>query len=178
VLFLAQVFGIFGVPIPDELLMTVAGALIRRGTLPATPIVFAAVSGCLAGITLSYVLGRTLGVRAVHRFVHNDTFERAEAWFCEYGGWLLAFGYYIPGVRHVTAIAAGTAPMEFGRFARFAYPGGVLWSVSFVGLGYFAGDRAPQLLAAVRGHLALAAIAAALAAVAYGVAIARFKRRA
>src|SRR5262249_52499767 len=32
-LFFAQVFGIFGLPIPDELLMTVAGALIASGRL-------------------------------------------------------------------------------------------------------------------------------------------------
>jgi membrane protein DedA with SNARE-associated domain len=178
VLFLAQVFGIFGVPIPDELLMTIAGALIRRGTLAPSPIVTAAIAGCLAGITLSYVLGRTVGTRVVHRFAHGESVERAERWFCEYGAWLLAFGYYIPGVRHVTAIAAGSAPMEFGRFARFAYPGGVLWAVTFVGLGYVAGDRAPQMLDAVKAHVALAAVVAALIAVAYALTIARLKRRA
>jgi hypothetical protein len=33
-LFFAQVFGIFGLPIPDELLLTLAGALVRKGPFP------------------------------------------------------------------------------------------------------------------------------------------------
>src|SRR3954453_1428520 len=61
-LFVAQVFGIFGVPIPDELLLTAAGALIASGRLNATSTVVAAISGCLTGITLSYALGRWVGL--------------------------------------------------------------------------------------------------------------------
>src|SRR4029450_2076059 len=38
-LFFAQVFGIFGLPIPDELLLTIAGALVAAGRLePFTPV--------------------------------------------------------------------------------------------------------------------------------------------
>src|SRR5262249_9763685 len=47
ILFLAQVLGIFGLPIPDEMLLTLAGALVRRGTLPGVPIVTSAIAGCL-----------------------------------------------------------------------------------------------------------------------------------
>ena len=57
-LFVAQVFGIFGLPIPDELLLTVAGALVRKGLLHGSSIATAAVAGCLSGITLSYAMGR------------------------------------------------------------------------------------------------------------------------
>ena len=39
-LFAAQMFGIFGLPIPDELLLTFAGGLVRRGDL-AGPMVLA-----------------------------------------------------------------------------------------------------------------------------------------
>ncbi|HEY2905654.1 MAG TPA: hypothetical protein VGJ29_07115, partial [Vicinamibacterales bacterium] len=62
VLFFAQLFGIFGLPIPDELLLTVAGVLVRRGELGGPSVLTAAVAGCAVGITLSYVLGRTVGL--------------------------------------------------------------------------------------------------------------------
>src|SRR5262249_43922624 len=45
VLFFAQMFGIFGVPIPDELLMTISGALVRRGQMPALMTAVAALTG-------------------------------------------------------------------------------------------------------------------------------------
>jgi membrane protein DedA with SNARE-associated domain len=160
VLFFAQAFGIFGVPIPDELLLTVAGVLVRRGQLHGGTTIAAAVSGCIAGITISYVLGRTVGLSAFHRLSarHEEAFARAQRWFRRFGGWLLAFGYFIPGVRHVTAIAAGSAPLEYGTFASYAYPGAVLWCSVFLMVGYVAGDEWQRALSAARSHATLAAL--------------------
>jgi membrane protein DedA with SNARE-associated domain len=169
-LFFAQVFGIFGLPIPDELLLTVAGALVASGRLRMSSIVTAAVAGCLVGITLSYLLGRWVGLAVIHaRFRrHQDAIARAQNWFQRFGGWLLTFGYFIPGVRHVTAIAAGSGCLDYSRFVAYAYPGGALWCAVFLGLGYFAGDRWPQVAEAARAHLARAALVAAAMLVAYG----------
>ena len=99
---------------------------------------------------------------------HHDAIERAQQWFRRFGGWLLTFGFFIPGVRHVTAIAAGSGCLEYRRFAAFAYSGGVVWCGVFLGLGYFAGDRWPEVAEAVRSHV----LRAALLAVVIGVAIA------
>jgi len=154
-LFFAQVFGIFGLPIPDELLLTVAGALIRKGQLNGPVTVIAAIAGALSGMTLSYGLGRAVGMAVIRRTLHLNerAVERAVRWFRRLGGWLLTFGYFVPGVRHVTAILAGSAPIEYSRFARFAYAGGVLWCGVFLGLGYYAGDRWRTLAPAARAHL-------------------------
>ena len=158
VLFLAQVFGIVGLPIPDEVLMTVAGALVRRGDMSGAATMAAAVAGSSTGITFSYILGRTVGSSALHRLAHvpDDAFARVQRWFLRFGHWLLTFGYFIPGVRHVTAIAAGAAPIGYGAFARAAYPGAVLWCCVFVGVGYYTGDQWEQALVLLRGHVRLA----------------------
>ena len=160
VLFFAQMLGIFGLPIPDEFLLTVAGTLARSGHLHLWSTLLAAVSGCIAGITLSYWLGRTVGFAAVHRFIHlsDSAFVRAQRWFLRFGCWLLMFGYFIPGVRHVTAIAAGSTPLGFRTFATYAYPGAVLWSFGFVFLGYFAGERWRSVFDLLRRRLPLIAV--------------------
>ena len=154
-LFFAQVFGIFGVPIPDELLLTLAGALIRKGQLNGPLTVTAAIAGALSGMTLSYGLGRAVGMTVLRKTLrlNEDAIDRAVRWFRRLGGWLLAFGYFVPGVRHVTAILAGSAPIEYSRFAWFAYAGGVLWCGVFLGLGYYAGDRWKTLVPAAKAHL-------------------------
>jgi membrane protein DedA with SNARE-associated domain len=162
VLFLAQVFGIFGLPIPDELLLTAAGALVQKAQLSLVATLLAAVGGCLTGITLSYVLGRRVGLPVLQRRLqlHTETLARAHRWFDEFGGWLLAFGYFIPGVRHVTAIAAGTADVDYAGFARYAYPGGIFWCVFFLSLGYYLGDRWSEIVPFTREHWALISLAA------------------
>jgi membrane protein DedA with SNARE-associated domain len=168
VLFAAQVLGIFGLPIPDELLLTLSGALVRRGDLALGPVVLAAIGGSGSGITLSYVLGRTVGVTGLRRLVHvhEESLRRAERLFERFGGWLLAFGYFIPGVRHVTAILAGSTCVGFRFFAKCAYPGAVLWSAVFLSLGYYAGNEWRATLIEIRGWLpVVAVIVAAVAAV-------------
>src|SRR3954452_17307041 len=85
-LFFAQVFGIFGLPIPDELLMTVAGALVRQGAMGPAATMPAAIAGSSTGITLSYVLGRTVGSTALRRVLHvpEAAFLRAQRWFVRF----------------------------------------------------------------------------------------------
>jgi membrane protein DedA with SNARE-associated domain len=176
VLFLAQVLGIFGLPIPDELLLTAAGALVHKGQLSALATPVAAVGGCLTGITLSYLVGRGIGGAVLHRLlhVHAETFARAQRWFEEFGGWLLAFGYFIPGVRHVTAISAGTAGLSFPCFARYAYPGGIFWCIVFLTIGYYLGDRWRDIVPFTRAHwtiIVAAAIVMVSAAAVFGRAL-------
>jgi membrane protein DedA with SNARE-associated domain len=169
VLFLAQLFGIFGLPIPDELLLTTAGVLVRNGGLTLGPTLAAAICGSSAGITVSYVLGRTVGAAALQRVLHVDrrSLARGQEWFERLGGWLLMFGYFIPGVRHVTAIAAGSMPLDYSCFARYAYPGAALWSSFFLGVGYYSGNRWAELLAVVRANVTAIFLAVAAILLAY-----------
>lgn len=167
VLFIAQTTGIFGLPIPDELLLTLAGGLVRQGYLRPSATIAAAVAGSIVGVTFSYVLGRF----STRLMQHLPSFEkigvvRAESWFRRWGKWTLAFGYFVPGVRHVTAIAAGSARLEFRSFAAYAYPGAALWSTTFVVVGYYAsaGRRWQHAALLLRGHfVAIAALLGTLA---------------
>ena len=157
-LFAGQVLGIAGLPVPDELLLASAGALVARGKLDGRATVTAAIAGCLCGITVSYVLGRVVGLRVLRAaFRHQEAFDRAEALFARFGGGLLAGGYFIPGVRHVTAIAAGSSEFSYARFAGYAYPGGVVWCSVFLGLGYYGGERWEEVARAAMAHLMPAA---------------------
>jgi len=170
-LFAAQVLGIFGLPIPDELLLTMAGAMVAKGLLDGSATVIAAVSGCLTGITLSYLVGRVVGIKLLRATFerHLAHLERAQAMFRRFGGWLLVFGYFVPGVRHVTAIAAGSGCLSYPAFARYAYPGGFLWCAVFLAFGYYSGDRWPAVARSARSHLAIVAGVLACVAVAYAV---------
>ncbi|MFY9728071.1 MAG: DedA family protein [Bryobacteraceae bacterium] len=138
--------GIVGLPVPDETLITFTGYLVFRGSL-RLPLAFAAaLAGSSCGITISYLLGRTFGLKLIHRYgrylrIREEHVERAHAWFRRAGHWSLTFGYFVPGVRHLTAYAAGMSDLEVPQFAVFAYTGACLWVSAFLSLGYFLGDR-------------------------------------
>jgi membrane protein DedA with SNARE-associated domain len=144
-LFVLLMLGIVGLPIPDETLLVFCGYLISRGTLNPAAILVTAVLGSWCGISLSYWIGRTLGLGVVHRFgrylhVDQQRLDRVHRWFEHSGHWALFGGYYIAGVRHLTAIIAGASKLKFGTFVLFAWSGGLCWAASFLTLGYFIGE--------------------------------------
>lgn len=137
--------GIVGLPIPDETLLVFSGYLVHKGDLKLLPTFFAAFLGSMCGITISYVLGRTFGLALIHRYgkllhLTDEHIQKVHDWFARIGHWSLTVGYYMPGIRHFTAIVAGTSRLEPATFALYAYSGGLLWVSSFIALGYYLGE--------------------------------------
>ena len=130
-IFSLLVLGIVGLPVPDETLLTFTGYLVFRGHLSPPLAFLSAFAGSTCGITLSYTLGRTFGIALIHRYgrylrITGDRVEKAHAWFRRAGHWSLTIGYFIPGVRHFTAYAAGMSELEYPTFALFAYAGALV----------------------------------------------------
>src|SRR5215468_8003428 len=99
-IFLLLVFGIVGLPVPDETLLTFTGYLIFKGHLRLAPAFCSAFLGSVCGITFSYILGRTFGLALIHRYgkyVHltEDRIRKVHEWFERVGRWGLTFGYFI-----------------------------------------------------------------------------------
>jgi membrane protein DedA with SNARE-associated domain len=174
-LFGLLVLGIVGLPIPDETLLVFSGYLIFRGRLQAVPAFLAALGGSVCGISLSYTIGRTLGhpfVLRYGRFLHltEARMERVHGWFHRLGNWLLMLGYFIPGVRHFTALVAGTSELEYGTFAGFAYPGAAIWASTFLLIGYLLGENWRAAISLIHRYtLAFAGVLVAAAVVAWWV---------
>jgi membrane protein DedA with SNARE-associated domain len=172
-IFSLLVLGIVGLPVPDEFLLATCGFLAFQGHLRLIPTIATALAGSSCGITCSYIIGRTVGWKFLHsrfgRMLHvNDAqIARVHDWFNRLGHWALMVGYFIPGVRHFTAIVAGTSKLEYRNFALFAYTGALLWVNIFVFIGYHFGEHFKNILATVEHHLKLASIVLGAMIVAY-----------
>ena len=145
-IFVALGLGILGLPIPDETLIAFVGFLVYEGKLDYIYAFIVCFTGTSTGVTLGYILGRTLGIRLIKRYsvklkVNPDHIQNARRLYLRYGRFALFVGYFVPGVRHLTAIFAGTSAMPFQTFAPFAYLGGLLWTTTFLSLGFFLGER-------------------------------------
>jgi membrane protein DedA with SNARE-associated domain len=79
------------------------------------------------------------------------------------------FGYFVPGVRHLTALVAGGACLELRLFSMFAYAGAALWSVLFITLGLFVGEQWTAIARRIHVHGWLVALVSAVAVVAFVV---------
>jgi len=166
-LFGLLILGIVGLPVPDETLLVFSGYLVSRGRLHPGATIAAAFLGSIAGTSLSYWIGRTLGHRAVLRFgkyigATQQRMDRVHRWFQKAGEWLLVFGYFIPGVRHFTALIAGASKLEFRTFATFAWSGAAVWVGVFLLLGYFVGENWERAMALVQRYTLAALMLAAI----------------
>ena len=67
-LFFLMMLGIIGLPIPDETLLVFSGYLIHKGVLNAGATFGMAFLGGVAGITVSYWLGRIYGIKLIQKY--------------------------------------------------------------------------------------------------------------
>jgi membrane protein DedA with SNARE-associated domain len=162
--------GIVGLPVPDETLLVFTGYLIFKHELDPVPAFASACLGSICGISVSYALGRTLGlylVTRLGRFLHlePEKLDQVRAWYEGKGRYGLVIGYFIPGIRHLGAYVAGSSNLPLPVFATYAYLGGVLWSSSFITIGYFLGDEWEQMSASIHRYLLIGAAVATVAIV-------------
>ncbi len=171
-IFMALMLGIVGLPIPDETLLTFAGYLVHRGDLRLIPTLVSALLGTMCGITVSYSLGRLTGYVLIEKHgsklhISMDRVHQVHDWFRRLGRFALMFGYFIPGVRHLTAYVAGASELELPSFAAFAYLGALLWSHSFVFLGYFLGEEWQRVYRLAHQYALIAVVVIGVAALGY-----------
>lgn len=143
-IFALLIFGIIGLPVPDEWLLVLSGYLVFKDVLSFFPTVAVAVAGSIGGLTISYILGRTSGCYILRRYgrwlsITEEKIVRTQEWFQNLGRWTLVVGPFIPGIRNLMGYVAGASKLKPHVFARFAYLGGFMSALSFVSFGYLIG---------------------------------------
>ncbi|PIC63575.1 hypothetical protein CSV79_11015 [Sporosarcina sp. P13] len=134
--------GIFGLPMPDELIVTFAGYLASVGTFRFVFAIIFTTSGVMVGTLVTYMLGRKIGKPLIQRFgnylfLSPHRLQKVERFFMEHGSWAVTFGYFLPGMRHVVCYVSGMSGMSIRRYVLFAIPGVILSTIICFNLGYF-----------------------------------------
>ncbi|MEA3199759.1 MAG: hypothetical protein QOE90_1187 [Thermoplasmata archaeon] len=161
-------------PVPSEAVLPFAGALAARGEMSLLLAFLVALAGTLAGSLLSYGMG-AWGVRPLlerygkYVLVTPHHIETTHRFFERKGGaWTLFLARFVPVVRHLISIPAGSARMPLGRFVLATALGGGLWDAFLLYVGYLLGKNWETVTALVDqwkwAILGAAVIAAAIAA--------------
>jgi undecaprenyl-diphosphatase len=134
-----------GVIVPGETLVILGGFYARRGELELALLMAIVCTGAIVGDNIGFLIGRRFGRGFLERhgrkvFVTPERLERAERYYESHGGKTVFLGRFIPVVRSVGFIVAGTARMEWKRFLAYDIAGAVLWGVGHTTLGYLIGE--------------------------------------
>lgn len=144
-LFWEMVTGMLGKFIPDEItVMTLAAQIANTGADFFTafaviyPVFFiVSCAGYLLGAKAFGSMTRKLGLHDLLSALRGSM------------GWLLAFGIFLPIIRHIVPILAGASRMSFRQFLLFSLPSSIVWTLHYFVAGYWFSDQLEILVAGV-----------------------------
>ncbi|KEO80327.1 DedA family protein [Paenibacillus sp. FSL M8-0228] len=144
-LFFSLWLGIVGLPIPDEVIVMTGGAVTGMGILHPLPAFLIVYLGVISGLSLGYVLGRTVGTPILERLRRKKKMDKyitfSEKLIHKYGNFTICISYLLPIVRHIIPYIVGINKMSFKRYALFSYSTGLIWTLIFFLLGRIFGDH-------------------------------------
>ena len=162
-LFGILMFGIIGLPVPDEILIAFIGYLVSQGKMNYFLSILTGSIGSFVGMSLSFFLGERFGLPLLKKYgrtihITPQRIERVDQWFERFGKIVVTMGYFIPGLRHLTAFTAGISKWRYGTFALYAAPGAILWVFTFTTLGRFLGVHWRVYTKSIHHYLFLAVL--------------------
>jgi membrane protein DedA with SNARE-associated domain len=163
-----------GFPFPAAIALVAAGAAVGAHALWAPYILTAAIAALMLGDAIQFWLGRYMGW-ALLGFLCRVSINpetcilRSAESFYKRGKITLVIAKFIPGVNTMAAPLAGSMKMRFWQFLRLELSGALLYSITYLLVGYLSRD---VLAAVLRGfHSASRAMEAVVivALIAYAV---------
>ena len=131
-----------GLPLPNEIVLLLAGSLAGRPGhgLSAILLVIVALVGSLLGASIAYSIGRRGGRAAVLRLgrrfrLDERRLDSVEAWFARSGAVAIFLSRITPFVRTVASFPAGMLRFPPRTFLLASLLGSLLWCAVMVGLG-------------------------------------------
>lgn len=145
----------FGFPVPGETLLAVGGILAAKGDFNILLIMFigfiSAVLGDNVGYAIGYFGGRRLCVKyGKYVFLNEKRLHELEAFVGKYGNGIVAVARFIGGLRQFNGIIAGIGKMRWRKFLFYNIIGAALWTVSWSGIAYLAGNHAGNIVTAFK----------------------------
>ena len=156
VAFLEALVGI-GLIMPGSVLTVFSGWLAFHGKAPISMIMAAAGLGAVLGDLLSYWLGARFGIYLWNwpqLKKHKGLLRLAELFFFEHGGKSVLLGRFLGPIRGLVPFVAGASQMRPSVFSCYAVISGILWGISYPGIGYLGGTSWQQA-ETLAGRLAL-----------------------
>lgn len=133
---------VVGILVPGATFVVLFGFVISQGIYDIGDAVFIGAVGAILGDVFSFVLGRR-GIDPAKRFPRlfaQSTVDRAEKFMHEYGVAGVFLGRFIGPMRPFVPFIAGALKMKWRSFMAMNITSGILWSASYLAIGFFFGQ--------------------------------------
>ncbi|HQZ14684.1 MAG TPA: VTT domain-containing protein [Acidimicrobiia bacterium] len=135
---------LIGMFLPGDSLLFVAGFLAFKGDLNIwilLPLMFiAAFTGDQAGYTIGKLSGERFFKNENARILKKSHVDKTKIFFDKHGSKTIVIARFVPIVRTLAPVMAGTAKMQYKKFVSFNVIGAFLWAIGITLLGYFLGQ--------------------------------------
>jgi membrane protein DedA with SNARE-associated domain len=134
-----------GLPIPAAMALVVAGAAIASHALWGPGVLVTAIVALMIGDSVQYWLGRTAGwalLGFLCRLSMNPEtcILRSAESFYKRGKVTVVIAKFVPGLNTMAAPLAGSMKMRFAQFLRLDFAAALLYSLSYLGVGFLSRD--------------------------------------
>jgi membrane protein DedA with SNARE-associated domain len=135
----------FGAPVPGETGVIAAALLAAKGDLSIFAVYPAVLFGAILGDSTGYLIGRFGGQALLRRFgpyikLTPDRLSEIEAKFRKGGLWLVLVARFLPVMRQLNGLVAGSLGMPWHLFLMAQAAGAVLWTSVYCLGPYFFGE--------------------------------------
>lgn len=138
-------FGIYLLPIPNELILMTVGLAASMGELHPFLTFLVSYAGIVAALTTSYLVGRLVGRRLLpfleKRKRVSNRIDASLRMMEKYHAFSLSLSCFIPGARYLLPLLYGFSRLSYKTFALFAYSGAFVWVLIVFMVGYLFGDK-------------------------------------
>ncbi len=139
---LLETIFIIGLFLPGSTIILFLGLLAAQGHLKIEILFLLAVGGAVLGDNVNYFLGRKYGNRFANKdrwFLKKEHFLIAREFFQRHGAKSVFFGRFVPSIKEIIPIIAGTVKMPRKKFFLWNVVGAIGWGLEWLMIGYFFG---------------------------------------
>jgi membrane-associated protein len=171
ILFLASSLEYLFPPFPGDLLLVLGAWYAAHGELSWLTTFLCVTAGALVGATINYKIGAWLARRIDRRATEGghplaEKLARFEVSYRRWGGWLLVFNRFMPGIRAFLFVAAGASGIPLRRVLLLGGISACAWNGLLLAGGALLARNADELVQLFRTYtLAVWAILGAVALV-------------
>ena len=142
---LCEPIPLVGAFVPGQILLLLAGVMVKRGVLDFGDAVAFATIGAILGDLANYGLGKRYGEAILmkygkHVFLKPDRLQRVKEVLLQYTGRTLILGRFSSVTRWAAPFLSGSMGISFLKFMIYNVVGGLGWSLALVALGWFFGE--------------------------------------
>jgi membrane protein DedA with SNARE-associated domain len=150
-----------GLPLPEDIPLICAGALVANGKMSLLPTAIIAWCGIIGGDCMLYMLGKKFGLEItrlplIGGHLTKARIERVEGLYEKYGVGVIFLGRMLAGIRGAMVAAAGAIRYNFAKFLVADGLGAVVSGGFFLFVGHWLGKNLTEDRIARFKHVFLA----------------------